>query len=140
MTVSEANGDELPDWMPDEYDPNAPLSDRLPITTEIEGGIELWAGDDRGLTKILGEPHEIRENGAGTLRMHVGGSEFNWNYEVVVPASDTDPFVQAVNPDQDVEDYERTKTTELEGVDVRIYGIDHDRLEGVDESEPEVAA
>lgn len=118
-----------PEWLPDEYDRDADLADRLPIMAEIDGGIEVWGGDERGHSTILGEPHRVEENARGTLILYAGGSEFNWSYEVYVPASDAEPRVESVNPDQDVEAYQRTKDTVLRDADVRIYGIDHDRLE-----------
>lgn len=127
---------DLPEWVPEEYDPEAPIEERLPILPEIEGGIEVWAADDLGLKKVLGEPHEVRENHAGTLTMYIGGQKHNWNYEVVVPVNDTAPYVREVNPDQPMEDYQRTKKTVLTDADVRIYGVDVDRLDGVESEVP----
>ncbi|ELY73239.1 hypothetical protein [Natrinema pallidum] len=125
-----------PEWLPDEYDPDGNLRERLPIMAEIDRlrGAELHAADDRGLTKILGTPFDLEENPTGTLTLHVGGSQYNWDYEVVVPSSDTPPFVRSVDMEQDIEDYERAKKTELENVDVRIYDVDHDRLEATEAS------
>ncbi|WP_276257178.1 hypothetical protein [Halomontanus rarus] len=133
MCELERGTDDLPEWLPEEYDLDAPLYERLPIMAEIEGGIELHVGDDRGIVEVVGEPHELTENYADTLTLKAGGHEFNWDFEIVVPKPENgDAFLRSVDPDQDYEDYIDTRTRELEDVDVRIYAVDHDRLEGAE--------
>lgn len=126
-TTDDGESTTLPEWVPAEYDPDAPLRERLPIMANIEGGIQLHVADDRGIEEIVGEPHDITET-RGTLTLKAGGTEFNWNFEIVVP-EEGEAFLRSVNPDQDVEDYFASRTKELEGIDVRIYGVDTDRLE-----------
>lgn len=118
------------EWLPDEYDPGAPLRERLKVMVEIEGGIELHAGDERGVVEVLGSPHEVNETGVGGLELRAGGKPHNWNYEVAVPAEDAGrgAFVRKVDPNQTHEDYIDTRRVRLRDVDVRIYGADHGRL------------
>lgn len=130
-----AGGDaqDTPEWLPDEYDPDAPLRERLPIMAEIEGGIELHAQDDRGTVEILGSPKELTsmslESGDRlTLKTGGGTGRHKWSWEIVVPAKG-DPVLKDVDPMQDFEAYRKTKTTWMDDVDVRIYGVDADRFE-----------
>ncbi|OLZ39113.1 hypothetical protein A6E15_19305 [Natrinema saccharevitans] len=122
-----------PEWLPDEYDPDADLRERLPIMAEIDGGIELWVGDGR-TAEIVNQPQELTEDGRGVYVLKAGTSFANWDYEIVVPKPENgDPFLRSVDPDQEYEDYLDSRTVELKDIDVRIYGVDHDRLEGASE-------
>ncbi|USZ73766.1 hypothetical protein [Natronosalvus halobius] len=120
-----------PEWLPDEYDADASLRERLPIMAEIDGGIELHVGDERGIVEIVGEPLELTENAAECYTLRTGSAskwrQGVWRNEIVVP-KEHEAVLKSVDPEQSFEDYERTKKTELRGVDVRIYGIDHERL------------
>lgn len=122
-----------PDWLPEEYDPDASLRERLPVIAEIEGGIELVAGDDQGDVRNVGPPKGLNavtwEDGE-TLTLESGGKasqDHLWEFEIVVPA-EGEPFVRSVDPEQGHEAYQRTKKTILDDIDVRIYGVDDDRL------------
>ena len=120
-------GEDRPEWLPDEYDTDADLRERLPIMAEIDGGIELHATDDRGVREVLGSPHELTENHAGTYVLKCGGTEFNWSYEVAV-TPDGECIIRSVDPDQPMEDYMDSKERVLDdGVDIRIWGVDVDR-------------
>lgn len=138
MCELERETDDLPEWLPEEYDLDAPLYERLPIMAEIEGGIELHVGDDRGIVEVVHQPHELVEKPHEVLELRTGTSgKFGdvWIYEIVVPKPENgDAFLRSVNPDQDYEDYIDTRTRELEDIDVRIYGVDHGRLEGTEVS------
>lgn len=131
--------DEFPEWLPDEYDPDAPLRERLPIMADIDGGIEIQVGDDRGIVEVVGQPKELNDvqwEDGKTLTLKAGhrSEEWLWSYELVVPASG-EPFLRDVDPEQDIEAYQRTKKTILDDVDARIYGIDHERLESRTEAD-----
>lgn len=121
-----------PDWLPDEYEIDAPLRERIWHLPEIDVGIELHAGDDRGIVKVLGQPHEVVEQPNGAIVLRAGfGDEFNWDYEVVIPTeeSDTGPYVREVDPDQPHDAYMATKRTILENADVRVFDVDTDKLD-----------
>lgn len=134
MATSETPpNNDMPEWVPEEYDPDAPLIERLPIMAEIEGGIELHVQDKKGVVEIVGEPHELHERANGTLKLNAGGREFNWNWEIIVPASDNEAVLQSVNPEQSYEAYEATKRTQGRGIDVRMYGVDADRFGHLDD-------
>lgn len=118
-----------PDWLPEEYDIEADLRERLPIMAEIDGGIELHVGDDRGVIEIVGQPQEITDR-MGVLTLKCGPSFSNWDYEIVVPESENgDPYLREVDPDQPFEDYMDTRETVMSDIDVRIYGVDHGLLD-----------
>ncbi|WP_135807321.1 hypothetical protein [Halorussus marinus] len=119
----------------EDYDIDAPLRERLPVMADIQGGIELHAGDDRGVVEVLGRPHTIDEHVSGSMELRAGGRSDNWNYEIVVPAENTErgAFVREVDPMQPYEDYIDTRRIALDDVDVRIYGVDDDRLEDTQE-------
>ena len=122
-----------PEWLPAEYDRDAPLRERLPIMADIDGGIELWVGDGRTV-EIVNQPQELTENGQGVFVLKTGTSFADWSYEIVVPKPENgDPFVRSVDPNQEYEDYLDSRTVELKDIDVRMYGVDHDRLEGASE-------
>ncbi|WP_256403264.1 hypothetical protein [Halorubrum salinum] len=113
-----------PAWLPDEYDPDAPLHERLKILAPIEGGIELHAEGDR-VTEVIGEPRELTEIGSGAVRLKTGTGPdtFSWDWEVTAPP-EGEPYLQKVDPDQDMEDYMDSKKTRMEGMDIRVYGVD----------------
>lgn len=119
---------DLPDFVPDEYDPEADLYERLPVIAEMEGGIQLHAADGTGTDHVLGSPHDLNEDCHENYRLHVGGRQFNWDYEIVVPSGDHPPRVEEADPDQDIEDYYDSRDTWLEPADVRIYGVDLDHF------------
>ena len=112
-----------PVWLPDEYDPDAPLHERLKILAPVEGEIELHA--EGRVTEAIGEPRELRELESGTVRLKTGtGPDIHsWDWEVTAPP-DGEPFLQKVNPDQEHEAYLKTKKTRMEGMDIRVYGVD----------------
>ena len=68
MTDGSGTAIDRPAWLPDEYDPDAPLAERLRLLADIDGGIELHVSDDR-VTEVVGEPRELKENHAGTLTL-----------------------------------------------------------------------
>ena len=113
-----------PDWLPDEYDPNAPLAERLKLLAPIDGGIELHVSDDR-VTEVVGEPRGLTENHAGSVRLKtgMGPDTFSWDWEVIVPA-EGEPRLMDVDPDQEADAYQATKTEYMTGIDVRVYGVD----------------
>lgn len=131
--TEENETEDMPDWLPEEYDPDAPLRERLPIMADIEGGIELHVKDERGTVDILGRPKELNtttwESGE-TLSLQAGGGaeDHVWNYEIAVPA-EGEPHVKRVDPMQSHEAYLATKRTYMTGIDIRIYGVDADRFE-----------
>jgi len=123
-TDAEARRIDRPSWLPDEYDPDAPLAERLKLLAPIDGGIELHAEGDR-YTTTIGEPRGLKELDNGTLRLKTGTGPdtHSWDYELTVPA-EGEAFLRSVDPDQDHEAYVKTKTTEMRGMDVRVYGVD----------------
>jgi hypothetical protein len=121
-----------PDWLPEAYDPDAPLRERLPIIAAIDGGIELHVADQRGTVEVVGSPKHFSENSAGAMTLDAGrgGDDSQWSWEITVPAVGAgEPVLRRVDPEQDFEDYEATKQQWFTGLDVRIYGIDADRIE-----------
>ena len=136
---SQSATEEIPEWVPDEYDPDASLRERLPAIDNIEGGVDLYVGDDRGVVKVVGTPKQFRENGVGVQTLKAGGGLndiHTWSWEIVVPTPEHgDPVLKSVDPNQPEEIYSKTKSTELREIDVRIYGVDHERLEGVEGGE-----
>ena len=125
-----------PEWLPDEYDPDAPLHERLKLLAPIDGGIELHAEGEK-FTKVIGEPRGLREIDSGTVRLKTGtdGDAHTWDFEVTAPP-DGEPFLRKVDPDQDHEAYIKTKKTVMRDMDIRVYGIDAqlwlDRRDGSD--------
>lgn len=129
---------DLPDWVPEEYEPEAPLAERVPIMAEIDGGIELHVRDgERDVVEIVGSPYELSENGAGTMTLKCGANKTTgdtWSWEIVVP-EDGEARLMDVDPMQSMDAYMKTKKEWLSDVDVRIYGVDADRF-----VDPEVEA
>lgn len=127
-----------PDWLPEEYDPGAPLRERLPIMAEIDGSIELHVSDQRGTVEIIGQPKHFRQNGTGAMTLHAGKGpdESVWSWEITVPAEDAtaEPTLRRVDPEQDIEIYQTTKERWFSGLDVRIYGVDTGRIEKTTQS------
>lgn len=120
-----------PDWLPDEYDAEASLRERLPIIGEIDRGIELHVSDHRGTVEIIGRPKHFNVNGTGAMSLDAGTGRDNsqWNWEIRVPAEGAgEPVLWKVDPEQDVEAYEGTKERWFTGLDVRIHGVDADRI------------
>lgn len=116
-----------PEWLPDEYDRDADLADRLPIMAEIDGGIELHVKGDSGTVEIVGSPQHFNDT-PRYMRLCCGSSAGDWSWEIVVPKNDDhNPRLEKVDPDQDIEAYEATKQNYLSDVDVRIYGVDAHR-------------
>jgi len=118
---------EMADWVPKEYNPDAPLSKRLPIIAEMEGGIEIHVQGERGVVEVVHEPQHFIEN-ARVMKLQAGTRPDNWSWEIVVP-KDAYPFLQKVDPNQSMEAYMATKRNWLEDIDVRVYGVDADRFE-----------
>jgi len=123
--------DDIPEWLPGEYDFDAPLYERLPLMAGIEGGIELQASNDRW-TEVLGSPTFINESSERRILMAGGANSDDWDWEVTVTEDGWSKLFSA-NPEYPVEDYEATRREEMRDLDVRIYGIDTDLLEGHDD-------
>jgi hypothetical protein len=127
MRQSETRSGEVdrPDWLPDEYDPDAPLRERLPIMAEIDGGIELHVTDDRGVTEIVGQPVEFTTSHSGVQKLKAGSgpNAYEWSWEIIVP-EEAPARLMDVDPMQDFEVYQKTKSTELTDIDVRLWGVD----------------
>lgn len=113
-----------PDWLPEEYDPEAPLHERIPIIAELDGGVELHVSDDR-VTEVVGRPKELSENHAGTYTLKAGhrSDEHLWDWEIVVP-EDSPARLVDVDPEQSMEAYQKTKSTYMDDIDVRVWGVD----------------
>lgn len=135
---TDAEAEDLPEWVPDEYDPDADLYDRMEAMASIEGGLEIHVQDERGTTEIVAGIQDLNQDGYGNYRAHMGSTATgtdSWDYELVVPGSDDhDARLEDVDPDQPHELYLKTREPYLENVDARIYGVDHDRLK-TDENE-----
>lgn len=130
---TDADAEDLPEWVPDEYNPDADLYDRMEAMASIEGGIEIHVQDERGVTEIVGGIQDVNQDGHGNYRARLGSSATtggdSWDYELVVPSSDDhDARLEDVDPDQPHELYLKTREPYLKNVDARIYGVDHDRL------------
>lgn len=133
MSDATTDANDLPEWLPDEYDPRAPLRERLPVMAGIEGGIELHAQDEHGVEYVLGSPQHFNhvERGVepGRMKLDAGrGVNRSWTHEVVLGPKSERATLYEVNPDQPVEFYEDSKQHKSSAVDVRIYGVDVERL------------
>lgn len=115
--------DELPEWLPDDYDPDASLPERLRVIGEIDSDIELHAQGDDGEVWNIGKPHQVTLRKALTLR--AGGEAHAWDWEVVVPATDDPTVLRAV----EFVDGGSDTTPVAEDVDVRLYGVDAHRFD-----------
>lgn len=119
-----------PEWIPDEYDADAPLADRLPIMARIEPAIELEVQGKDGVIENVRTP-QIFESNDQYMKLYCGVSIDNWRWEIVVPQDGGfDPRLDRVDPMQSEAKYAATKDVAyLEDVDVRIHGIDSDRFD-----------
>lgn len=130
---TDAEAEDLPAWVPDDYDPDDDLYNRMKPMASIEGDIELHIQDQQGTTKIVAGIQDLNQDGHGNYRAHIGSTattDDSWDYELVVPSSDDhDARLEDVDPNQPHEHYLKTRKPYLEHVDARIYGVDHDRLE-----------
>jgi len=122
--------DHIPKWLPDEYDFDASLYDRLPIMAKIEGGIELHASNGRW-TEILGSPAFLNDCAGHRVLMVGGTNSDDWDWEVAV-TDDGWTKLYSANLEYPAEDYEATRREEMRDFDVRIFGIDTDLLEEKD--------
>ncbi|TKX60606.1 hypothetical protein EXE48_11580 [Halorubrum sp. ASP1] len=124
MTTDGAAEIDRPEWLPDEYDPDAPLHERLEILAPIDGGIELHAEGDR-VTEVIGEPRRLTKVGTNTVRLKTGTGPdtSSWDWEVTAPQNG-EPYLQKVDPDQRAEAYMKTKKTRMRGMDIRVFGVD----------------
>lgn len=122
---------DYPDWLPDEYDPDAPLRERLRVMANIEGRIELHVRDPRGVTEVIGSPVNFHEREGGTYQLDAGYGDDMWQWEVIAPP-DGPARLYKVQPELPMELYEDTRERWLSGIDVRIYGIDTGRFETED--------
>lgn len=118
------------EWLPEAYDPDAPLRERLPILAEIEGGIELHVRGESGTVEVVGRPKVCNTGGdGGYMELLAGGGPRDdvWGWEIVIPRAGP-PFLRKADPNQPHEAYMATRRRWLEDIDVRIYGVDADRF------------
>lgn len=126
--------DNLPEWLPDEYDPDEDLESRIRAISEIDSAVELKVRDKHGVIKNVRIPHHFHESDK-LLVLDCGPNSSDIEWEVAVPLTDADnPHVKKVDQDQSHEDYMRRKVRRFEEVDVRLHAIDDDRLQA--EGEP----
>lgn len=110
-----------------EYDPDAPLLDRLRTIAELED-VELHVQGHHGVTEIVGSPQHHTES-KRRFWLACGRKSDDWQWEIVVPKKDGLACeLREVNPMQELVAYEATKRTVLRDLDIRIYGVDTDRL------------
>ncbi|ELZ39343.1 hypothetical protein C471_08495 [Halorubrum saccharovorum DSM 1137] len=121
--------DSLPEWVPEEYDPDAPLAERLPVIAEMEGGIEIHVEDKRGTIYVVHQPQNLKELPSDGLQLDCGPRTGYWSHEIVVPGGDHEAYLRKVDPDQDYDAYVATRETVGKDIDVRVYGVDADRFE-----------
>jgi hypothetical protein len=128
---SAETGNDLPEWVPDAYDPDAPLRERLPLYEEVEAG-ELVAIGRRGYEQPLGQPKGVAATTSddGPEILYSGGRRGDrgvWKWEIVAPPEDP-PFIRSADADEEYTSYADSRKREMEEVDVRIHGVDDDRL------------
>jgi len=121
--------DSLPEWVPEEYDPDAPLAERLPVIAEMEGGIEIHVKDEHGTVHNVRQPQHLSRLSNDGLKLDCGTAPDDWSYEIVVPGGDHEPFLRDVDPNQTHDAYVATRRTVGRDIDVRVYGVDADRFE-----------
>jgi len=119
--------DSLPEWVPDEYDPDAPLAERLPVIAEMGSDAEIHVQDKRGVHYVVNQPQDLGTLPNDGLRLDCGTRRL-----LVVRnrrPSEHEPFLREVDPNQDYEAYVATRKTVGRDIDVRLYGVDVDRFE-----------
>jgi len=83
--------DSLPEWVPDEYDPDAPLAERLPVIAEMGSDAEIHVQDKRGVHYVVNQPQDLGTLPNDGLRLDCGTRIDYWSYEIVAP-SEHEPF------------------------------------------------
>jgi len=124
--------DSLPEWVPDEYDPDDPLAERLPVIAEMDGGVEIHVRDKKGVEYIVHQPQHLHDLPHDGLKLSCGTAPDDWSYEIVVPG-EHEPFLREVDPNQNHEAYIKTHNTVGNEIDARLYGVDVDRFEDTTE-------
>jgi len=79
--------DSLPEWVPDEYDPDAPLAERLPVIAEMGSDAEIHVQDKRGVHYVVNQPQDLGTLPNDGLRLDCGTRIDYWSYEIVAPAN-----------------------------------------------------
>ena len=120
--------DQQKGWPPEEYDPDAELLDRLQAMAEIEGGIEVHVLTESGVIEVVGSPQHHTDT-ARKFHLAFGRSPDDWRWELDYPKKEgVPPTLDRVDPHQNFEAYEATKTHWGRVADVRIYDLDDHRL------------
>lgn len=121
------------DWLPDSYNPDDDLWDRVNAIGEIEGSPEVHALGVDGTRIILGVPHDVSERHE-RLKLTAGGKPHNWEYEAIITDGDNENYIRAVDMDADAEDVQ--SETKLAGqFDLRLYNVDAPELTDAERDE-----
>jgi len=120
--------DSLPEWVPDEYDPDAPLAERLPVIAEMGSDAEIHvrisaASTTSSTSRKTSELFRTTGSDSIVARASTTGRTKS------SPPANTSPFLREVDPNQDYEAYVATRKTVGRDIDVRLYGVDVDRFE-----------
>jgi len=119
----------LPEWVPEEYDPDAPLAECLPVIAEMGADAEIHVQDDHGTVYIVNQPQHLGSLPNDGVQLDCGTAPDDWSYEIVVPGNDNEPFLREVDPNQEYETYVKTRRTVGRDIDVRLFAVDADRFE-----------
>lgn len=111
------------EWLPDEYDPEASLADRLDVIPAIDVSCEFRARDPETEQEThIGQFQHVTD-APGTRRFAFGARPDNWQYEVTLNDRGV-AVLHDVDPMQPIDAYQQTKTALAHDVDVRIYNVD----------------
>jgi hypothetical protein len=119
----------FPEWLPEEYDPEAPIRERVEVMGGIDGGVEIHAATENAY-EVLHQPLHVEVNGHDTLILKTGArAEQGWKYEVYVDENGATTVYSVTCANADEEYYAESKSRFLFGdVDVRLFCVDTDRL------------
>lgn len=114
---------DTPEWLPESYDPDDDLWDRVEALGEIDGAVEVHALGVDGSRIILGTPHDVTES-HGRRKLCAGGEPHCWEYEAVInPGDDESHYLHSIDMTGDVED--TSQDTVMSGdFDLRLFGVD----------------
>jgi hypothetical protein len=112
-----------PEWLPESYDPDDDLWDRVDAIDEIDGAVEVHALGVDGSRIILGEPHDVTE-ADGRRKLCAGGKPHCWTYEATIyPGDDEDHYLHSIDMAGDAEENSRDMVMSGD-FDLRLYKVD----------------
>lgn len=123
-----------PEWLPESYNPDDDLWDRVELIGEIDGAVEVHALSVDGSRIVLGEPHKVME-AHGRRKLCAGGKPHCWTFEAVInPGDDEDHYLHSIDMSGDAKD--NSKDMVMSGdFDLRLFGADAPEMSEDEEDE-----